>query len=90
MSLATEIDVTWKMGEETICQQVAEVLQSFRHHFLLKRENAWVVVGPKAVVEKATELGPSGNAQSSVELSRSSAEAQPRVRRRARLNAIEP
>jgi len=50
------IEAAW--SNEGGQQQVAEVLQIFRNNFLLKRENAWVVVGPKAVVEKAVELGP--------------------------------
>ncbi|CAJ1441150.1 unnamed protein product [Effrenium voratum] len=57
----TMVDAMWKIGEETTPYQVAEVLQKFRHNFLLKQENAWVVVGPKAVVEKALELGSGQN-----------------------------
>lgn len=51
------LESAWKLGDEGP-QQVADVLQTFRNNFLLKRENAWVVVGPKAVVEKAVELAP--------------------------------
>ncbi|CAK9092686.1 unnamed protein product [Durusdinium trenchii] len=54
---AAMVHVAWKLGDES-SQRVAEVLQKFRHHFLLKHENAWVVVSPKAVVERVVELGP--------------------------------
>jgi len=54
------LEYIWKPSDEGSELQVEEVLHRLRRQMLLKREDSWVLAGPKAVVEKVAMMGSAG------------------------------